>query len=130
MSCKRSSRGSLERGSWRPDSAIGCCQSDTERTPTAVSATRLSSSSSIRRRSSRARGGASRACLLPIQNPLVGARIFHRKPEIRARARAAGAIWRDRQKLWEMHWRTAQSLGLADRVVCGRPPDAARATPE
>lgn len=55
-------------------------------------------------------------------NPMVGVRIFFREPEVRERAKAAGAIWRSRQKLWEMPWRTAQSLGLADRVVCGRPP--------
>lgn len=55
-------------------------------------------------------------------NPMVGVRIFYREPEVRERAKAAGAIWRSRQKLWEMPWRNAQSLGLADRVVCGRPP--------
>ena len=54
-------------------------------------------------------------------NPMVGVRIFFREPDVRARAKAAGAIWRPRQKLWEMPWRTAISLGLADRVVCGRP---------
>jgi hypothetical protein len=55
------------------------------------------------------------------RNPMVGVRIFFREPEVRERAKAAGAIWRPRQKLWEMSWRTAISLGLADRVVCGRP---------
>lgn len=55
-------------------------------------------------------------------NPMVGVRIFYREPEVRERAKAAGAIWRSRQRLWEMPWHTAQRLGLADSVVCGRPP--------
>jgi hypothetical protein len=54
-------------------------------------------------------------------NPMVGVRIFYREPDVRERAKAAGAIWQPRQKLWEMPWHTAISLGLADRVVCGRP---------
>ena len=54
-------------------------------------------------------------------NPMVGVRIFFRESDVRDRAKAAGAIWRPRQQLWEMPWRTAMSLGLADRVVCGRP---------
>jgi len=54
-------------------------------------------------------------------NPMVGARIFFREPHIRKPAKAAGAIWRPRHKLWEMPWRTAISHGSADRVVSGRP---------
>jgi len=57
-------------------------------------------------------------------NPMVGVRIFFRESDVRERAKAAGAIWRPRHKLWEMDWRTARSLGLANRVVCGRPPGA------
>jgi hypothetical protein len=53
-------------------------------------------------------------------NPMVGVRIFFREPDVRERAKAAGAIWRPRQKLWEMPWQTALSLGLADRVARGR----------
>jgi hypothetical protein len=54
-------------------------------------------------------------------NPMVGVRIFFRESDVRERAKAAGAIWRPRQKLWEMPWRTASSLDLVDRVVSGRP---------
>lgn len=54
-------------------------------------------------------------------NPMVGVRFFFREPELGERAKSAGAIWRPRQKLWEMPWRTAIALGLAERVVCGRP---------
>lgn len=50
-------------------------------------------------------------------NPMVGVRIFSREANVRERARAVGAIWRTRQKLWEMDWRTTKSLGLAHRVV-------------
>lgn len=54
-------------------------------------------------------------------NPMVGVRTFYRQADVRERARAAGAIWRTRHKLWVMDWRTAKPLGLAHRVVCGRP---------
>jgi len=54
-------------------------------------------------------------------NPMVGVRIFFREPDIRQQAKPAGAIWRPRHKLWEMPWRTATSLGLADGVAGGRP---------
>jgi hypothetical protein len=61
-------------------------------------------------------------------NPMVGVRIFFRESEVRERAKAAVAIWRSRHKLWEMDWRIANLLGLADRVVCGHP--EADAAPE
>ena len=56
-------------------------------------------------------------------DPMVGVRIFFREAELRERAKAAGAIWRPRHKLWEMPWRTARALGLAARIVSGRPPE-------
>ncbi len=30
-----------------------------------------------------------------------------------------GAVWRPAQKLWEMRWDDARSLGIAERVVRG-----------
>lgn len=59
-------------------------------------------------------------------NPMVGVRIFFREGALRERAKAAGAIWRRRHKLWEMPWETACALGLESRVVCGRPGSASR----
>ena len=55
------------------------------------------------------------------RNPMVGVRIFYREEALREKAREEGAIWRPRQKLWEMPLLTARRLGLGNRIVSGEP---------
>ena len=50
---------------------------------------------------------------------LVGVRIEWRESALRAAVKQAGAIWRPRQKLWEMTWETVRALGIGNRVVTG-----------
>jgi hypothetical protein len=52
---------------------------------------------------------------------IVGVRIAFRETELRERAKRLGAVWRPAQKLWEITWRDAKRLGIADRV---QPTDA------
>jgi hypothetical protein len=59
---------------------------------------------------------------VPDRNPMVGVRILYREEALREQAKEAGAIWRPRQKLWEMPLYTARRLGLGTRIVnSGRP---------
>lgn len=48
---------------------------------------------------------------------LVAVRIAYSETELRARIKAAGAIWRSRHQLWEIDWKTVKELGLQARVV-------------
>jgi len=48
---------------------------------------------------------------------IVQLRIAFDDAELRERAKRLGAIWRPAQKLWEITWRDAKRLGLADRVA-------------
>ena len=53
---------------------------------------------------------------------MVGVRIGYTETELRERIKSAGAIWRPRQRLWEIDWKTVRDLGLQARVVDdGRP---------
>jgi hypothetical protein len=62
-----------------------------------------------------------RAPSVPDHNPMVGVRIYYREAGLREQVKSEGAIWRPRQKLWEMPLHTARRLGLGDRIVCGEP---------
>ena len=48
---------------------------------------------------------------------MVAVRIGYSETALRERVKAAGAIWRPRQRLWEVDWRTVRELGLQGRVV-------------
>ena len=48
---------------------------------------------------------------------LVGVRISYSETALRERVRNAGGIWRARQRLWEIDWKTVRNLALQDRVV-------------
>jgi hypothetical protein len=47
---------------------------------------------------------------------IVAVRIAYQETELRERAKRLGAVWRPVQKLWEIAWRDAKRLGIADRV--------------
>ena len=47
---------------------------------------------------------------------IVAVRIAFTESDLRERAKRLGAVWRPAQKLWEITWRDAKRLGLADRV--------------
>jgi len=46
-----------------------------------------------------------------------GVRIGYGETELREQAKACGAIWRPKQKLWEMSFAQVLALGLEDRMV-------------
>lgn len=48
---------------------------------------------------------------------LVGVSIGYGETELRRRIQAAGGIWRPRQRLWEIDWKSVRELGLEGRVV-------------
>ncbi len=47
---------------------------------------------------------------------IVAVRIAYEETELRSRAKRLGAVWRPAQRLWELTWRYAKRLGIADRV--------------
>jgi hypothetical protein len=47
---------------------------------------------------------------------IVAVRIAYQETDLRERAKRLGAVWRPAQKLWEITWRDAKRLGVADRV--------------
>ena len=51
------------------------------------------------------------------QSLRLGVRIDYWESELREKAKAKGAIWRPRQKLWEMRYDDVIELGLESRVV-------------
>ena len=52
---------------------------------------------------------------------MVAVRIAFSEAGLRERIKAAGAIWRPRQRLWEVDWKTVLELGLQGRVVPEEP---------
>ena len=48
---------------------------------------------------------------------LLGVRVEYWETELREKVKAAGGIWRPRQKLWEMRYEVVVALGLEARVV-------------
>ena len=48
---------------------------------------------------------------------LVAVRIAFHETDLRERAKRLGALWRPAQKLWEITWRDAKRLAIADRIV-------------
>lgn len=48
---------------------------------------------------------------------MVYVRVAYGEEGLRAKLKALGAIWRPRQKLWELPWGVARGLGIDDRVV-------------
>jgi len=48
---------------------------------------------------------------------LVGVGIAYHEHALRQAVKAAGGIWRPRQRLWEVSWATVVALGLAERVA-------------
>ena len=49
---------------------------------------------------------------------MVAIRIAWDESELRLAVKNAGAIWRPRQRVWELDWKTVRELKLQDRV-CG-----------
>ena len=47
---------------------------------------------------------------------MIAVRIGYGETDLRERATRLGAIWRPKQKLWEMRWLDAKRLGIANRV--------------
>jgi hypothetical protein len=50
---------------------------------------------------------------------MVYVRVGFGEEVLRARMKALGAIWRPRDKVWELPWGVVRGLGLEDRVVAG-----------
>ncbi len=50
-------------------------------------------------------------------NDMVAVRIAYSDADVRQRIKTAGGIWRARQRLWEVDWKTVRELGLQSRVV-------------
>lgn len=48
---------------------------------------------------------------------MVAVRIHYSETALRERIKDAGGIWRPRQRLWEIDWKTVRELGLQGRVV-------------
>jgi hypothetical protein len=48
---------------------------------------------------------------------MVAVRIGYSETDLRERIKTAGGIWRPRQRLWEVDWKTVRELGLQSRVV-------------
>ena len=48
---------------------------------------------------------------------IVAVRIAFHETDLRERAKRLGALWRPAQKLWEITWRDAKRLAIADRVA-------------
>jgi hypothetical protein len=47
---------------------------------------------------------------------IVAVRIAFQETELRERAKRLGGVWRPARKLWEITWRDAKRLGIAERV--------------
>ncbi len=50
-------------------------------------------------------------------NDIVALRIAYSETSVGQRIEAAGGIWRPRQRLWEVDWKTVRELGLHGHVV-------------
>ena len=55
----------------------------------------------------------------------MGVRVDYSEIELREAVKAAGGIWRPRQKLWELPYEDVVALGLESRVVPGDIPQKA-----
>ena len=53
----------------------------------------------------------------PPENREVGVKVFFRENELRERVKAAGARWSKTDKLWQMPYATALTLGLEHRIA-------------
>ncbi len=53
----------------------------------------------------------------PPEHREVGVKVFFRENELRERVKAAGARWSKTDKLWQMPYETALSLGLEHRIA-------------
>ena len=53
-------------------------------------------------------------------NDTVAVRIRYSEADLRQRIKAAGGIWRPRQRLWQIDWRTVRELGLQKNVIDDR----------
>ena len=53
---------------------------------------------------------------VPPASPL-GIRVEYSETDLRERVKAAGGIWRPRQKLWELRYEDIVALGLESRIV-------------
>jgi hypothetical protein len=59
-------------------------------------------------------------------SPRLAVRVEYWETGLQEKVKAAGGIWRPRQKLWEMRYEDVVALGLESRVVAGdRPPSEA-----
>ena len=54
---------------------------------------------------------------MPAAFSVVAVRIAYSDTDLRQRIKAAGGIWRARQRLWEVDWKTVRELGLQSRAV-------------
>jgi len=54
-----------------------------------------------------------------VPQDMVAVRIAFSETELRERIKAAGGIWRHKQRLWEVDWKTVVDLGVQARVVDG-----------
>jgi hypothetical protein len=54
----------------------------------------------------------------------LGIRVEYWETEVQAKIKAAGGIWRPRQKLWEMEYKDIMALGLESRIVAVDHPDS------
>jgi len=52
---------------------------------------------------------------------MVAVRIEYSQTALRERIKTAGGIWRHRQRLWEVDWKTVRELGLQGRVAVQDP---------
>ena len=48
---------------------------------------------------------------------MVYVRVGYAEEALRAKMKALGAIWRPRDKVWELPWGVVRGLGIEDRVV-------------
>jgi len=64
-----------------------------------------------------AKDGPSKGEITNAETRKLDVRIDYWETELREKAKAAGAIWRPRHKLWEMAYEAVVELGLEDRVV-------------
>ena len=55
--------------------------------------------------------------LFPHPNQAVLLRIGYKEEAMRARVKAAGGKWLPDKKLWRLHYRLVEQLGLQNRVV-------------
>jgi hypothetical protein len=56
----------------------------------------------------------------PANQQRLGIRVEYWETDLRSRIKAAGAVWRPRQKLWEMRYEDVIALGLEARVAADK----------